>query len=347
VNQRNPGATPAIGPGNSGGFLIDRWSFYTNQATASYYSNWYSGQVPVPGTTQYVGSHILGVGITTSQATAAAGDYAFFRTNIEGPMMRELLGGTHSISILCSAPVSPFKFSVILHDPAFTYSLAYLCTFTAAAASFQLITLPNIPVWPSGPTWSIDPGNLGYVMDISLVCGSNTQCPTAKLGTWQNIDYNGVQGQDVFSAQPSGNYFWLSFVQHEPGPNCTQLMDLDFDTNLRRCQRYYTKSYAYTDRPGANIGSAGSCGIVTNVNNPNWLPVCVPFKCTMAKAQSSVTIYALDGTINAMTIFAGANVAITPGNTQMNEQGISAVYSNTANPTGTSLQFHYTADTGW
>jgi len=304
-----------------------------------------AGCTPVPGTNYLISNGFLRITLTTAQATLAAGDNVILGQFVEGPCLRELWGDVHSVSILCRSSVANLSLGLNLRDPVTTtHSLSKLCTL-GAANSWTLITLPNLPVWPTG-NFVITPGAQGYIFGITLACGS-TYIPPAN-DVWQSGLYVGAVGQSNFFAQAVNSTFDVAFVQHEPGAVCSQLMDLPFtgpNGSLEACQRYFQKSYNYGDKPGT-------------VTNPTALRFAVPaglvnpvgqvrFPKIMSKTPTITGYSTNTGAINNVyDATNGADRAITSA------IGISDNSFGGFNVTGGlstiwQVLFHYTADTGW
>jgi hypothetical protein len=94
-----------------------------------------------------------------------------------------------------------------------------------------------------------------------------------------------------FSISGSANILYITGVQLEVGDTATPFEHRSFGDELARCQRYYQKSYPYTDYAGNNLGT-GSYGFIpidllddVNIN----------FKQTM-RATPTLTIYRKNGT---------------------------------------------------
>jgi len=224
------------------------------------------------------------------------------------------------------------------------YSLTKLCTIPVAN-TWTLISLPNLPVWAAASSWTITPGSLGYYFRITLARGSTNTAPAND--TWQSGYFDGAVGQDNFAALPANSVFSIAFAQHEPGPQCSQLMDLDFVSNLRRCQRYYCKSNAYSVLP-TTITSTGQVS-GTILQGSQYYRAAIRFPVSMAKAPT-IVMYG-NGANNIM--YEVYTTSLATGST-----GVSAILGlsldgfngvQVASASGGSGQWygHYTADTGW
>ena len=147
----------------------------------------------------------------------------------------------------------------------------------------------------------------------------------------------------------SGATFDMWGVQLEAGPVATPFTTASgtLQGELALCQRYYQKSYDQAIAPATNgnenneimVFINGSVGATTVYGK-------VYFQTSMRSAPS-VTIYALDGTINAVTANnSGATQANNTGNAVWVGQGGYSIYNNTGSSiTGASTGFkwHYVA----
>ena len=245
VDQRNIHAG-LVNP-VAGTFLLDR--FYLGKVgtmTVNTANPILSNPRVVPGTNFAISSSQLGLSLQTQQTTLGASDYLYTIQIIEGSNWRELCADVSSLSLLVYSTVAPLKFSVAIRDSPATQSLVKLCTITNAA-TWTLIQLPNIPVPPSG-NFSLSPGVTGYTLTIVLAAGSNFVAPAADV--WNAGNFLAAPGADNFASKPVNSGIYFSFVQHEPGPLCTTLIDKPFSQNLDECLRYYQKSYDYALKPG-------------------------------------------------------------------------------------------------
>src|SRR5215469_4968953 len=342
VDQRNAGNT--VTSVANATLVIDRWK-YTMAGSYVISSGQQSATLPdgcIPGTNYRISRSFLRTSVTTAEPTLGASDNLLIYNIIEGTQFRELSNDVHSISILCRSNVANLKYGLTLQDQSGAYNLGSLCTL-GAANTLTLITLPNLSLWPSGGTFVTTPSAIAYYLIVVLAAGSSKMLPAA--GTWQNASgLVGVPGQSNFVATV-GNTFDLMFVQHETGPVCTQLMDLDFDTNLSRCQRYYQKTYNNWAAPGA-VTTAGV--ISFNQITVQQLQGSAKFSKTMAKVPT-VTIYNWNtGAANALYHLNGTVYTVSSVN-NIGDSGFDAMTVATmpAVVAGASGQFHYTADTGW
>ena len=341
-DQRNAGALVASPV--SGGFLVDRMGL-TKVGTMVISSKQTVATVPLPGTSFNITNNVLTLTLTTQEASLGAGDLWCINQFIEGPLLREIQGDVSSLSLLVASTVVGLKFSVALRDPgSSSKSLTKLCTIPATG--WQLIQLPNLPVFPSG-NFSLVPGNPGYLLSITLACGTTFTAPAAD--TWQNGNFVAAPGMDNFASKPVNSVFQIAFIQHEPGAVCSTLMDKPFTQNYDECLRYYCKSYPYATKAGTPSIEGYETFVTPLGTATNVARGSTKFPKPMAKGPTA-TMYTYDGTANGVSVISNAQVVSNFGvnSVASTERGIGSVVL--AGNTGTNIFAaigHYAADSGW
>jgi hypothetical protein len=343
VDQRNVGNTIA-GVGNN--FILDRWSVFKNgtmAVSAGQNNAGIGAEIVVPGTNFRLTIRFLRVTLTTAQASLGVLDAIQIYQWIEGPQFRELSFDVHSMSLLVRASVAGLKFSIALRDnngTTITQSLVKLCTVPTANI-WTLIQLPNLPVWPAGNFTSLS-GSVGYQLNIQLAAGANITAPAAD--TWQSGNFVGAPGMSNFAASAVNSTFDVAFVQHEPGLQCTTLQDRTFEDNLTSCQRYFTKSYAYSQ----GIGTVSSAGQIAAVVPASQHPFnYVPFKRTMAKTPTVTPYTVTTGASNSVNDSQAGTIKSTAAVGSPSDSGYSGFQLAAVNANVTTYTWQYSADTGW
>jgi hypothetical protein len=332
IHQINP-ALP------NGTFICDRFVVQQN-GTMVVSGGSAVGGTSIPGTSFNITNSQATVQLTTQLASLGAGNYLFIHHTVEGSNWRELSNDVTSLSLLVYSSVAPLKFSVALRSPDFTQSLVKLCTVSTANI-WTLISLPNIPK-PTSGNFSTSPGVAGYGLAVTLASGTTFIAPAAD--TWQNGNFLGAPGMSNWCANPVGSNFYCAFIQHEPGPLCSTLIDKPFSANLDECSRYYQKTYSYGGKPSA-VDSTGVIVLQTQANTNPLGPV--RFHKPMAKSPA-ITAYS-DGTGSSGAVrdlYASGDRAVT-GVFNPNDSGFGGFALSTNNASQTLYTFHYTADTGW
>lgn len=222
------------GIGTTGaGWIQDRWRLgATGSALAA---KQMAGQVIIPGTSFPISQNFLRVTVNIQNASPAPTDYAQVFQFVEGPRIRQLFGGSSYVTLLVRSSVAGLVLGVAIGDSAGAWTCTQPGTITNAG-QWTTVPLPAFPIFTSSGTFPTTQGNLGLTLGIGLFAGS-TYTSTAN-GVWINKNLVTAYNQSNFAAAPVGSTFDLAFVQHEPVA-FTQFMDIDFDTNLARCGRYF------------------------------------------------------------------------------------------------------------
>lgn len=334
-DQISAGATVAAANGK----VIDRWSA-AKTGTLVISAGQNVGAVMVPNTNFAITNKFYRIAITSAQASLGASDNLQLLQSVEGPRFRELAYDVHSLQLLVRSGTAGLNFGVSLRDSPTTKSLTNICTISAAN-TWQLVTLPNLPVWPAG-NFGGNAGTTGYFLSICLAAGATLTSPAN--GTWQTGNFIGALGQSNFAA--SLGTFDIAFVQHEPGATCTTPIDCPFGQNLdgdMGCERYYTKSFLYGTAPGAAT-TTGQCAMYAPAGLHPLVPV--RFKKTMAKTPTVVAYSPATGAINIVRD-ATASAEKTATVSAPGDDGFGGFTVTSPNAGVWQASFHYVADTGW
>jgi hypothetical protein len=158
---------------------------------------------------------------------------------------------------------------------------------------------------------------------------------------WVAGNFYGAIGQDNFFALPVGTTLDLGFVQHEPGPVCTPLIEIPWDKNLRACQRFYAKSVGYSQ--GIASGQWRWIGIWAGTT---YCRYDIRFPVEMFKTPTATLFNSGN---NPNTVYIDSVNGTTPiSGVNANASGINS--SNCTSQTGTapaSILGMWTADCGW
>jgi len=322
----------------SGSWMVDRWYCGTS-GTIRFSSQQINQTAFVPNTGFRITDKCLRLTLTTAQASLGATDYFSAYQAYEGIQLRELANDATSVSILCRSSVANLKFVMTIRDPTPSKSICYLCTL-GAADTFTLITLPNIPVFPSDGAWLTTPGDAGLTFSITLASGSNYHAPTT--GAWQNGNFIGLATADNFASKPLGSTFDLAFVQHEPGNECSTLINKPWDENLDECQRFFQKTYSYDVAPGT-VTSNGAVTIYAY--GPGWGGMMQghSFVKRMAKAPTVTTYnYAIAST-GARGFPSAYNYSMTVAS--ISDTGYGQISVSPGTPNHDMIGWHYSAHT--
>src|SRR5262245_9897272 len=337
VDQRNAGNSVTVPTGSALPWVQDRWEI-NKVGTMTATSQQNAGAVNIPGTSFAITQNFLRITLTGQETSLASGDYFSLQYQVEGPMLRELINDVHSLQVLVRSSVAGLVFGYSLRSPASTfYSLTN--TFTIPSANtWVVLTRPNMSAWTGG-TFPLTPGNIGYVLFITLAAGSSQT--SSVNGSFQAGNFVGASGQGNFFGSAVNSTFDIAFVHHEPGPVCSQLMDLPFDQNLWACQRYLQKSYAAGTRAGTVV-DAGSTSFYYAAGTvlPGF-----PFQKRMARVPTVTPYSPRSGAANALFAM-GGSADRTISSVTAGETGVAyMVFASSQSADWTMVQ--WTADTGW
>jgi hypothetical protein len=342
VDQVNAHTATAMGAGSVK--ACDRWflnTVGTMRATTQALNSAWPNFITLPGTPNFnITRTSFRVTLTTAQATLGATDALHINQICEGIQFRELAADVHSISLLVRTSVAGLKFGLSLRDPTGTRSLCKLCTIPSAS-QWTLITLPNLPVWPTAGAFSPAVGTDGYRISICLAAGTTYIAPAND--TWQNGSFFGALGQDSFASKATSSTFEIAYIQHEPGNQCTTLMDVPFDANLAACQRCYQKSFDYTVPPGS-IGAGARTMSVPAATTVAYGPL--SFYKPLAKTPTVVLYNHAAGTAASVRDATGVDHAgATAGS--ISTTGFASISFSVATAGATGVYLQYAADSGW
>jgi hypothetical protein len=128
--------------------------------------------------------------------------------------------------------------------------------------------------------------------------------------SWKFFQYSGVipstANQIAFyfsvihTANPitANDYFEITGLQLETGPRATAFSQIPFEQQLRRCQRYYNKSFLYDQPPIYNIGTANEAVLYYASNAgalPKVTPVYYPVRMRATPATTFYNVSAVNG----------------------------------------------------
>jgi hypothetical protein len=219
---------------------------------------------------------------------------------------------------------------------------AYVAEYTISAANtweYKTITTDMATATGSG-TWSTT-NTVGLCVEWGLGSHADRKGSTYTSG-WSNWSAYSVQSNNQAQLASTANAtFYLSGVQVEIGTAPSEYEFEPFETTLRKCQRYYQKSYEYSSLPGTNTSAGLVTGAIWGSTNTGLKAVTGFYKVPL-RATVSPTIYDQIGNINKASLdligSATNNLAVTLYNLSENSFG---AYTNTG-ANGSAITLHYT-----
>lgn len=257
LDQRNEGASfPVIG---SGSYCLDRWavSGLTSGGTAT------GQRLTLNAPIDY--SNSLQITAVTGHAVAST-DLGQLVQIIEGRLISDLRwGASNAKPVTVGFWVKSTRtgtFCVTVLNNAGT--LSYVTTYTINVAStweFKVVSIPG----PTSGTWATD-NTGGIIISFDLGSGSNF---TTTANTWAAGNYRNVAGAVSLLSTTSAT-LQITGVQLERGTYPTEFERIAFDELLRRCQRYFWKTFAQGVAPAVSAGQLGALTWVAITGAPEY-----------------------------------------------------------------------------
>ena len=240
IDQRNAGASVTATVTSARTYLLDRWGYFSTQASKFTSQQNAASVTPPAGFTNYLG-------ITSSSAySPISSDIILLQQPIEGFNVADLAWGTASAATVTlsfwvrSSLTGTFAGS--LGNSA--NDRLYPFTFTINSANTwekETITI----VGDTSGTWVRNNG-VGLYLNFNLGTGS-TYLGTA--GSWSgSAYYSATGGTNVVGT--NGATFYITGVQLEKGTTATSFDYRPYGTELALCQRYYYRISGSAGRQG-------------------------------------------------------------------------------------------------
>ncbi len=329
VAQRSPNVAVNI-PGGKTVTDVDRFGQWTKTADA----NWKSAQQVYDAPADFQFSRKI---TSLAANTIEAGTYHTVRYAVEGYDAAQLNCGLSSAkTVTLSFYVkSSLTGTFGLNFTNGANNRSYPTTYTISNPNDWERKTITVTLDTSG-TW-LKTNGVGLEINWQLAIGSSYS--TSTLNQWQGNWKFPSSATDILAT--NGATWQLTGVQLEVGNIATSFEHRSFVDELRRCQRYYEKSYPYTIVPGAasyysssftrRDGTASSVVRYYDVN----------YKVTK-RASPDITIYnPQTGATGSCRLDSGTYSAApsSPEDSRM------MIYSNTGSPPSHyGIFFHYTLD---
>jgi hypothetical protein len=226
------------------------------------------------------------VTVGTAFPTVGATDNASVGGHIEGIDVADLAWGTAAAKAVTARlgfnTSVPGTYAFVLKNSASDRSYVVPFTISPAEVNTDLLRTFLIP-GPTTGTWLIDTGR-GIAWNIALMCGSAFQ---GAANSWVNSNVAAPANIINFFAT-SGNVFEVFDIGLYEGYGLPPFELLDIGDELRRCQRYYEKSYPIGVKPGSAAAGASFSHTVDAATT--YASIQVPFK-VEKRVYPSVTLY--------------------------------------------------------
>lgn len=234
---------------------------------------------------------------TTADASPAAADRAFVNQALEGFDVQRLAKGTASAqSLTLSFWVKSNKTGTYiagLYDNDNTRHCAKAYTISAVDTWER-----KEVVFPADTAGVFDNDNAAsLVATFYLGVGSNYSSGTLATSWAAYTAANDAPGQTNVAAA-TNNYWQMTGAQLEVGTVSTPFAFLPFGDELRRCQRYYEKSYEPTTAPGT-FTNAGAPVVAGSSNGSSLFYVPITFAVTKRATPGTILFWNEGGVSNA------------------------------------------------
>jgi phage gp37-like protein len=270
VAQRGTSTTGITG---SGYYTADRW-----RIDLSSLGTWtQSLEADAPTGSGFTNS--LKMLCTTADAAPAAGDFLFFRQNLEGQDLQRIRKGTSSAQQLTlsfwvkSNVTGTYVFNLLDNDNTRQVSAQYTIS---ASGTWEKKTI----TFPADTTGAFDNDNANSLrVNWMLGTGSDRTSGTLRT-TWTSTVTADVAVGQTNLAAATNNYWQVTGVQLEVGPVATPFEFEKISTTLDACQRYYQRFSASGNR--TRIGGVGAFASTTVAYTV------IPFETRMRTAVTAV-----------------------------------------------------------
>ena len=288
IDQRNAGASMAVGANFFSAYCLDRWSPLATGSKYSVQQN--AGSVTPPaGFSNYLGI------TSNSSYTLAVGDYFAIGQRIEGFNFADLDWGTaNAKTITISAWVRSSltgTFGGAIANNAQNRSYPFSYTISSANTWTQIsVTIAG----DTTGTWIGATNGIGLNVYFAFGVGSTY---SGTSGSWAAANYVSATGATSVVGT-SGATFYITGVQLEKGSTATSFDYRPYGTELALCQRYYQ---TYTQPPLR--------GVMGNASTANRMAMVLPvvMRAAPTPAIGSFGLYDGSGTGTGTSIAASYN----------------------------------------
>jgi hypothetical protein len=280
---------------------------------------------------------------TTADASPAAGDFLIFQQELEGQNVQQFAKGTasakqFSVSFWVKSNVTGTYIAELRDiDNARLVNASYTIS---ASATWEKKTI----TFPADTTGAFDnDNNPSVALGFWLAAGSNFTSGSLQTTWAAQTNANRAVGQTNLAAATS-NYWQVTGVQVEAGAVATPFEFEDFGTTLRKCQRYYEKTYNL----GTAVGTATFVGMVGNDVGPSNTNEYIIFRMryeVRKRAAPTVTAYDAAGNSGKVTRYSiiGAGTDNTTAGIDFIGESSFRAFIGTGLADNSGFNFHYTA----
>lgn len=343
IAQRGTSAT-GLGNNDTGYHTVDRWGIWENGSPTYEFTQTQDTDVP---TGQGFG-YSLKMQCTTADAALNADDAFAFRYKIEGQMLQHLKYGTSNAEqITMSFWVKSNKTGTYIVNPwasseiSKAYTIDSANTWEKKTITFDANTIDTIS----------NNNATGLTIYMYMLAGTDRTSGTLNT-TWSALTTaNRVVGQ-VNLADSTSNYINITGVQLEVGDTATPFEHRPYDMELKRCSRYYQKTFRYSYAPYTTDNEnrmyfTGMANTSTVIGNPGVRPIYQEGK---MRTAPTITLYDTSGNSGKLTYTRAGQPASSNITAIVDQVGENAFRLSTSSASSLTagqaviLLFYYTAD---
>jgi hypothetical protein len=283
--------------------------------------------------------------VTTAESAIASDERCSIEQRIEAQNLQHLLYGssdakTCTLSFFVKSSVAgKYGINIRHHDASVNKGLDYTInsadTWERKEISFTGYTSTAIA----------DDNGIGLWIRWMLIVGTDHQ-NTGVENAWNgNTSYYTTTGMQSTWGTNTSHNFYLTGVQLEIGQNATEFEHEPFANTLRKCQRYYEKSYNQSTTPGTSthLGSRSTGGNQA-ANTTGEVAGYFPFTITKRSAPT-MTIYDQSGNSGKTTIsLYGTGTTANQTSSASNISETVFFVSRSSGGNGTELYVQFEAD---
>jgi len=246
--------------GTTNAYLIDRWRFVINSTDELDGTLAQVDEDPLGG-----GGHALKWTTGTAESAIASDEYGYLTQKIEAQNLQHIQNGNSNaesltLSFYVKSSITG-TFSVGLYKPDNTGRI-FNKTYTINSANTWEKKSVTFAGDTSGGGINNDTGE-GFWVSWHIFAGSDWKGGGSTSGWTDYANNKWADGQATDAVVTTASATWLmTQCQLEIGQNATTFEHETFDVTLKKCFRYYQKSYEYSADPAGSTGSSHS--IVSN-----------------------------------------------------------------------------------
>jgi len=336
VAQRGT-SVAGLGNGDNGYHTIDRYRFSESGSPTGEFTMSQSTDAPDGF------GYSMKFDCTTADTSMASGDRFQVSTRIEGQNCQQLKYGTSDAqSLLLSFWVKSSKTG--------TYCIGVVQPDNGAISFVREYTVSSANTWEyktltiDGDTSGVISNGNGNGLELGFALAAGTGFHST-AGTWTG-SYEYATSNQANLADSTSNTWQITGVQLEAGSTASSFAHENYGDTLRKCMRYYEKSYNQGVVPGTNT-SVGTMSVYGGVTSATTRFFGIPTYLVPKRASGvSITFYTSTGTAGSISKYNASSTTLPVASigSGYGEYRIGAYIQTTGGDSTDPYVFHYTAE---